>query len=490
MNFNGFLKFTDVKWEWLRRIIRPLLIRIPWLRRKVQLFLWRMRARPFYRQRIQGISKLLDDCNARRRKNGGPKNIILIVVDCLRKSNLSLYGHYRETTPFLESLAGRAAVFDNTLTACPWTYPSVASILTGLYPHNHGGVLTTDPCRFGQEAPNKVSRNVLALPEVLTGLGFDCHIFSSVTVAAWAGMDWFKNIYIYRQRAQQQFKELNRCLEKNKKKDNFIYFHLGDLHVPLDVPDDYRESFGEIADIPRLNYWQFEKDADREAPDFKRYKENRCKLYDCALRSVDAQIAGLFGYLEKLRLLDSSLVILTADHGEEFWEHTETERKLFYDPRGFSGISHGHNLFQEIINVPLLCTGPGIASGRYTHNTSLVDIVPTILDVCGIDHRLKLDGRNLFDNSNERALVSEAVAYGYEKKAVVRKNWKLIHSEGDGVSLLFDLYRDPKEKHDLAKINPEKIQELKSHLPKAEVKGETLEIDRAMKKQLQDLGYM
>ncbi len=169
MNPSGFMKLTNIE-KWLRRTIRPVLSRIPWLRRRVQMVLWRMRARPFYRQRIQNIPGLLDICNAKRQKNCGPKHIIFVVVDCLRKGNLSLYGYHRDTTPFLKSLADRAAVFDNTLTASPWTYPSVASILTGLYPHHHGGTLTKDPCQFGQEAPNKVSDNVLALPEVLTAL--------------------------------------------------------------------------------------------------------------------------------------------------------------------------------------------------------------------------------------------------------------------------------------------------------------------------------
>ena len=324
----------------------------------------------------------------------------------------------------------------------------------------------------------------------MTALGFNSHILSSVMVAAWAGMAWSKQIYMYSQRAEHHVNELIRRLKKNKDNDTFMYLHLGDLHVPLDVPDAYRESFGKIAEIPQLHNWQFQKDACPGESDFERYKENRCRLYDCALRSVDAQLARLFEYLEKARLLDSSLVIVTADHGEEFWEHAEIERDMFYDPRGFSGIAHGHNLFQEIINVPLLCIGPGMTSGRYTHNTSLVDLAPTILDACGIDHRLKLDGRNLFDCSDKRTVISEATAYGHEKKAIVQKNWKLIDSQGDGVSLLFDLHKDPKEKNNLAGTNARKVQELKGYLPRNDIIGEALEIDRDVAKQLRALGYM
>lgn len=476
--------------KWLKRTAWSMLSRVPWLRRRVHKVLWWIKARRAYKQRSQDLPLLLDSCNAKRRKNCGPKHIILIVVDCMRKGNLSLYGYHRETTPFLSSIADRAAVFENAITASPWTHPAVASMLTGLYPHNHGGVLPKNPCQFGREVPNKVSRNVLALPEVLTALDFNCHFLSAVMVAALPSIAWSKQICVFPGRAQRHVNELIRRLDKDRDKNTFVYFHLADLHIPVDVPISYRESFGKIAEIPQLRNWQFQENACPGEPDFERYRENRCKLYDCALRSVDAQLGRFFRYLEEAQLLDSSLVLVTADHGEEFWEHVETERELFYNPRCFFGVGHGQNLFQELINVPLMCVGPGVPSGRYSHNVSLVDLVPTVLDICGIEHQIALDGRNLFDCSDERALISEAVAYGYEKKAVVQKNWKLIHSEGDGVSLLFDLCQDPKEKRDLAEINPEKVQELKGHLPRTEVKGETLEIDRDIKKQLQALGYM
>jgi len=363
-------------------------------------------------------------------------------------------------------------------------------MLTGLYPHHHGGMHPNDPRNFDKEVPSRVDKNILSLPELLVALGFDSNLSSAITTAALPCIGWFKASRVVLSDVDDQLKEVLIWLKKNREKNTFLYLQLADLHPPLNPPEQYRDSFGKIADIPKLDVWEFRKDAMPRESDFELYRENREKLYDCTIRYVDVKLATFIKCLEEEGILDSSLVIITSDHGEEFWDHVETERKLFYDPRGFFGVGHGHNLFQEIINVPLMCIGPGVTAGCYNQNVSLVDLAPTVLDICGIEHELALDGRNLFECSDERVLISEGIAYGYEKKAVVHKNWKLIHSEGDGVSLLFDLYQDPKEKRDLAKINPEKVQELKGHLPRAEVKGETLKIDRDIKEQLRDLGYM
>lgn len=486
--------------ERLKWTVWLMLNRAPWLRRILQKTLWRHRTRRAYKQRVQDIPPLLDHCNAKRKRIDGPEHIIFIVIDALRKNHLPLYGYYRATTPFLQSIADKAAVFENAVTPSPWTYPAVASMLTGLYPHNHGGMrhkndlnVLTAPIHFRDPArrfPSKVRRDILTLPEILASLDYESHIITAIVTAAMATAGSFKHSSVCNAGADYHLKRLLRWLKKNRAERSFVYFHIGDLHEPINAPARYRDTFGKIADIPNLERWEFQRDAQRGDPDFELYQQNRCKLYDCALRSVDAQLARLFRYLEQAKTLDSSLIFITADHGEEFWEHMELEQEQFYDPRGVAGIAHGHNLFQEVINVPLICTGPGVTPGRYSHNVSLVDLVPTVLEICGIDHKLALDGHDLFDCSDTRFLISEGMDFGYEKKAIVQNNWKLIEGEEDGVSLLFDLSGDPKEKQDLAKINPEKLQELKTLLPKTQVKGEALEVDRDIEEQLQSLGYM
>ena len=113
---------------------------------------------------------------------------------------------------------------------------------------------------------------------------------------------------------------------------------------------------------------------------------------------------------------------------------------------GFCGLGHGHNLFNEVIQVPLLISGPLPGRGA-AGLVSSVDIVPTVLDVLGVRHSMRLDGHSVFaDAAPERYLLTEACASGYEKKALVIGGYKLIYSEDDGIAWLFDLERDPGER--------------------------------------------
>jgi len=476
--------------EGLIQKTKLLLSRVPFLKRKLQEITNQIKNHRAYRRRAQEILSLFEKYSIRQKRINGPQHIILIVADALRRDHLSLYNYERDTTPFLKSLAEKAAVFESAITPSPWTYPTVASILTGLYPHNHGAVHSQDPRNFDNENPNKLCQDILALPEILENLGVKCCFMSEIATAFISVPGRFKYSSIFYGGTKHHMKKLLKWLGNNENKSTFVYFQLADLHAPISVPKRLRNVFGEIPNIPKLENWRFLKESEQEGPDFNLYRENRLKLYDSALRFVDEQIGRLFDYLEKTKLLDSCLVIITADHGEEFWEHKDLERKLFFDPRGIHGAGHGHNLFQEIINVPLICVGPGITPGYRSHYVSLVDIVPTILELCGIEHKLGLCGRNLFDHQKKRFLLSEGIAYGYEKKAIFENNWKLIHSKGDGVDLLFDLSQDPKEKHDLSKVETEHLERLKAALPHTETKGELLEVDGEIRKQLQDLGYV
>lgn len=463
---------------------------LPWLKRRVRKFTSGVKGRRAYRQRSRDIKELLDRYGLKQSKTGGPKHIIFIVVDCFRRDHLSLYGYDRQTTPMLDSLSENAAVFENAITASPWTYPSVASVLTGFYPHNHGGTHQSDPSNFDLEYPSKILQEILALPEMLSALGSQSYFTTPIATATLVSTGWFEHSFTLLSKAPRHIKDILKWLGSRKDQNTFVYFQPSDLHVPVEVTEEYRKVFGDIPDIPDLEGWQFRDGARLGESAFEEYRENRIKLYDCAIRFVDAQIAGFLKSLEEMNLRDSSLIVITADHGEEFWEHVEQEKKYFYDPRGIWGVGHGHNLFQEIIGVPLICWGPGMTPGRYGHNVSLVDLVPTVLGVCGIKHKIKLDGRSLFDNSGERFVLSEGIAYGNEKKAILRKNWKLIHSKSDHVNLLFDLSRDPKEQQDRAAQNTRELQRLQTALPQAKEQGSDLQVNKSVKEQLRSLGYI
>ena len=149
--------------------------------------------------------------------------------------------------------------------------------------------------------------------------------------------------------------------------------------------------------------------------------------------------------MEEHDLLESTIIVITANHGEEFWKNSELQASNFYDPRGVFGVGHGHNVFNKVIDVPILMNGPGIPKIK-SNSVSTIDIMPTILDKLKVNHSLKLDGLNIFRKIDHRFLLSEAMGFGYEKRAQIHGKFKLIYSKYDNITWLFDLEKDLEEK--------------------------------------------
>jgi arylsulfatase A-like enzyme len=149
--------------------------------------------------------------------------------------------------------------------------------------------------------------------------------------------------------------------------------------------------------------------------------------------------------LAQLGIRDKTIVTVTADHGEEFWEHRDEEMAAFADPRDVFGTGHGHHLFQVHLLVPLVIFGPGIPAAAITGNTSLVDVMPTVLAAVG-QNLDRLDGRSLLEPlPPDRPVFAEAIAYGFEKRTVIEGDRKLLSAPGDGIERLYDLGPDRRE---------------------------------------------
>jgi len=374
-------------------------------------------------------------------------NVIILTIDCLRYSNLSFTGYHRETTPFIDSLKTKF----RAISAAPWTYPSVASVLTGLYPHNHNAYIHSKVRNFDTlKAFKPIKKSVLTLPEVLFSLGYDVYFGTAIEVAGYP----LKNRVILKRYlgdtpAEKLLAEAKKWISK-RKKPFFVYLQLGDIHEPLKPPKKFRNYLGKVEIIPDIERWKFKKPNEQRGDEYERYKTNRILLYDNTLRYLDYAIERFYEFLESSGILDSTIFLITADHGEEFWEHAQLEAENFYDPRGYYGVGHGHNVFNEIIEVPILLDGAIKKKGDFTENrVSTVDITPTILDILDVSHTLLFDGQNLFDaiKNNKRALLSEATGYGYEKKALIIGRYKLLYAPDDNVQWLFDLKKDPLEQN-------------------------------------------
>jgi arylsulfatase A-like enzyme len=372
-------------------------------------------------------------------------NVIIITVDCLRGSQLSCRGYPRETTPFLDRFGSRF----RAISASCWTHSAVASLLTGLYPHNHNAIIGSKIKNFDHlENLYTIRKQIATLPEILFLFGYRVYFGTAVGVAAYPLKGRaIGEIHERSASADELMIDLTSWISE-KSGPFFAYLQLGDLHEPLQPPQDFRNFFGKVKELPQINRWNFGRPEEQQGVQFQEYRENRILLYDNTLRYVNHAIEKFYAALRDMGLIDSTILIVTADHGEEFWEHGALEAENFYDPRGCYGVGHGHNVFNEVIEIPFLISGPGVPDRQSERLFSMVDIMPTVLDLLEVRHKLEFDGRNIFDEQESgRPLLSEASSFGYEKKALIIGRFKLIYSEDDGVAWVFDLEKDPEELH-------------------------------------------
>jgi len=373
-------------------------------------------------------------------------NVIIIVVDALRNSQLSCEGYFRETTPTLDKIGLKFTA----VSASSWTYPSVASILTGLYPHNHGAQLHgKTKSVFAFKTLRLIRDDVLTLPEILSFLEYDVYFATAIPHAYWPLRGRVSpRLYSLHTRAGEMLSDLVSWIRNRRKGKFFAYVQLGDVHEPLNPPKEFRNFFGRVENLPNIATFDFDTSQQRKsnARKFQNYRKNRELLYDNTLRYVDSTIGQFYQTIKDQGLRESTIIVVTSDHGEEFWEHADLEEEFFFRQRKSFGTGHGHNVFNELIRVPLIFVGP-IPGKQTTDLVSTVDIVPTITNLVGIRHYMAFDGENIFSVEGARTLLTEASGMGYEKKALTTGRFKFVSSPHDGINWLFDLEKDPQEQH-------------------------------------------
>lgn len=394
------------------------------------------------------------------------KNVILITVDCLRSDHVSYSGYQRNTTPFLDSLEGYKT---RLIATAPWTYPAIASLLTGFYPHNHGAVLAGQDGKFDISKLEPLKGNILTLSEILGFFGYVTYLNSGVPLALLPVRRRF-----YEQKlssltdAEVISNDLKQWIE-NQEGNFFAHIHLKDLHEPVSPPKEFYNYFGKVKKLPKIEYWgEFQKPENQKGEKFEEFKRNKLLLYDNTLRYVDYALERFYRFLEDRGLIDNTILVITADHGEEFWDHAEIETKHFYDVRGYAGVGHGHSVFNELIQVPLIITGPDVPRRKAEDKlVSGVDLVPTLMDLLDINHNILFDGANIFKASKKRLILSENTIHGHEKRALIYGRLKFMHSQKDNVAWTFNLEKDPTEQNpivddDLSKMFIEKLSQITS----------------------------
>lgn len=381
-------------------------------------------------------------------------DLVVILVDTLRRDHLSFHGYERPTAPFLAELAGRGSVFENAYSTTSWTAPATAALFTSLYPVQHG--LVTGRMAVERLAGKGVAVKVNRIPgsaetiaEALKAGGYATwavveNVNLSREMGFDQGFDEFHSLHPSLDAASisKKLEELRpRILAKHP---YFVYLHYMDVHAPYEE----RQPF-----------------ADPQLPGDAR----RIAAYDSDIRYLDGHLRASFASFGWER---NTLVALTGDHGEELGE------------RGFFG--HARTLYAEVLNVPLLFFGGSAPAGRrIRERVSHVDLLPTLRQLAQLppgagDAGLSLvpliEGRR--EALPDRALFADLWRNPRgERRAVLRATihgrWKRIGGGGEGPQL-FDLDADPRELVNLAGAHPEVEAELRRRFGDFEATAPTL----------------
>ncbi len=434
----------------------------------------------------------------------GAKNLVLVLIDTLRADKLDIYNpETRVRTPYLSRLSKEAMTFEKALAPENWTKPSIATLLTGLYPTTHDT----------KDDRAKLPSTVTTIQEHLKSLGFVtagfvANGYVSDKFGFRRGFDTWTNYVREGKRNRAQFVIEDAASWLQKKTDDkpfFLYVHTIDPHVPYIPPNKYLKMY----DVGPYNGPVKGSATAKLAEQIKTHRvklDDRDKmrfeaLYDGEISYHDDQLVHLQEKLADTGLLEDTLLIVTSDHGEEFFEH--------------GMVGHGHSLYEELIHVPLLIRLPGSdartpGDGPTTAaEVSLADVFPTACELLGIECPGEVEGESLVTLlKGERAPFPSAEFSEFMggQRAARMGRYKLI-LRGDRMTL-FDLKRDPRETADASDLNPIALTAMRdvlgahlgrfSHSPspkgkkgeKPLHKAKKAVIDPETEKQLKALGYM
>jgi arylsulfatase A-like enzyme len=400
-------------------------------------------------------------------------NILLIIIESLRADHVGCYGYSRDTTPNLDALARQSTLFEQAHAVTSWTLTSHASIFTGLYPTAHQVTLPRDRLNDGYETA----------AEILSADGYQCAAvvggpylrepynlcqgfeYYDQTVSAVTDAEAHEDVTNPR-----MAEAMDRFLlqKRDPQRPFFLFAYYWDVHYTYNPPPPYDAMF-----VPP-NAEKIEQFPIIFAPVMELGKQisaaNLAYLvsqYDGEIRCTDDYLGKLWARLRELGLWDRTAIIVTADHGEEFFDHGRP--------------AHKNSLYVESLHVPLLIKWPGQPRPtRDARNVSLVDLFPTILELAGGHASQPHSGESLREPSpaTERRTYFELKTTWSIKNRQTGSTWteqndwvatregryKLIGVRNLERWELYDVINDPREIHPLGADHKETAAALRAHL--------------------------
>jgi len=407
-------------------------------------------------------------------------NLVLISLDTLRADHVGTYGYDRPTTPAIDRLAQRSVVFERAISQSSWTRPAHMSIMTGLYPSEHGVLPLSGRHRLADGVPT--------LASVLRDNGYRTVAFTGgLNVAAVFGFDQGFDLYRANGRhVRDNLEEVRWWLDRNEATKFFLFLHGYEPHGPYIGDPMDRAAFDLDARPPQKSFPRICK---RGGP--RKAMRAFVDEYDAAIRRGDRYVGKFLAELEARGLMEKTVIVFTSDHGEEFLDH--------------GGCFHLKALHRELLHVPLMITAPGAEPRRVKDLVpASISIAPTLLELAGIrDHGLgaasltpALRGADV----GVDAVVSETIRPPIDKRprarlrALTTPRSKLVVEE-PGPATFYDLIDDPLEQEPIADSpETERLRKkldtwIEAHPAREGNVGET-EIPDELARDLEALGYM
>ncbi len=404
----------------------------------------------------------------------GPYNVLFISVDTLRPDHLTYHGYERETSPVIDKIAYEGITYTNCYSVSGWTLPSMATLLSGRYPRDHGA--TDFHWAMADDVPTLPSilkdhgyttsafvSHVILTPKYGLNRGFDKYDISVLDVG-----------YPHNVATAEQLTDLVVADLDTLREPFFMWSHYFDPHY--------------------LYIWH-EEWGDWGTTDLDRY--------DQEIAHTDRHIGRVIAALEKKGVMDRTIIVFTSDHGEEFGDH-----------RG----QYHYTLYDEVIRVPLVIWAPFIKPGIDDSVVEQTDLVPTLLGMLDIEPApgLNLPGRNLLDSGEDNAPVflerdrppkasQRGIVHGRHKLVVVegkdvkklpeksRKTSTIIKNVKPGI-YMFDLVADPREENNIyIETDPRARRLMKAlalHFSTEKAPVREVKIDESLTRKLRSLGYI
>jgi len=396
-------------------------------------------------------------------------SIIFILIDALRSDHLGAYGYSRNTSPNIDGLARSGAIFQNAVTASTFTATSLAGFFTGFMPWEHkmifGYNLILDP---------KLATLAVKLREAgYSTAGFSSTYFHLSDLQLDRGFDLFDESCdkkFFSGDAECLSDQVVRWLDEKPDQPFFLYLHYTSTHAPYSPPEPFQKLFsaglekpgGEVGKGEILRFGKNRKWYQIPRPPAKNETEWLISQYDGEVRYADSQIARVLEKMEKQGSRKKALIIITADHGEAFYEHQIVE--------------HINELHWPVVRVPLILSGPGIPAGKEI--TGLVrsqDLAISILDLVRAPGLAEATGKSflpLLQGKQENKRAGYAVLYeskkNYEITVVYYPYQLLVSQPGDKNIELYNIETDPDEQNNLALQKPGLTRDMLKLLPEPE----------------------